>query len=95
MVSDPVGHGLSNSDSPPRALTFTVDPCNLRTMNTETRVKREVVKRVKTTVEFPEELWKAAKVLAVEERRSFQDVVAAALEEYLKRRKKGGKKNGS
>jgi predicted transcriptional regulator len=51
-----------------------------------------VVKRVKTTVEIPEEVWKAAKVLAVEERRSFQEVVTAALEEYLQRRKKGGKK---
>jgi hypothetical protein len=47
--------------------------------------------RVKTTVEIPEEVWKAAKVLAVEERSSFQEVVAAALREYLKRRKKGGK----
>jgi hypothetical protein len=64
-------------------------------VNTVEQKKGEVVKRVKTTVEFPEDLWKAAKVLAVEERRSFQDVVAAALDEYLKRRKKGGKKNGS
>lgn len=62
-------------------------------MNTDTRGREGAVKRVKTTVEFPEELWKAAKVLAVEERRSFQEVVTAALEDYLKRRKKGGKKN--
>ena len=51
------------------------------------------MKRVKTTVEIPEDLWKGAKMLAVEERRSFQEIVTAALEEYLQRRKKGGKKS--
>jgi hypothetical protein len=54
---------------------------------------KEVIDRVKTTVEIPEDVWKAAKFLAVEERTSFQDIVAAALRDYLRRRKKGGKKD--
>jgi hypothetical protein len=47
----------------------------------------------RTTIQLPEDLWKAAKFLAVEERTNFQDVVAAALREYLKRKKRIGKKS--
>lgn len=47
---------------------------------------------MRTTIQLPEDLWKAAKFLAVEERTNFQDVVAAALRDYLKRRKKGGRR---
>jgi hypothetical protein len=50
------------------------------------------VRITRTTIQLPEDLWKAAKFLAVEERTNFQDVVAAALRDYLKRRKKGGKR---
>jgi metal-responsive CopG/Arc/MetJ family transcriptional regulator len=53
------------------------------------------VRITRTTIQLPEDLWKAVKFLAVEERTNFQDVVAAALREYLKRRKKGGKRHES
>lgn len=38
---------------------------------------------VKTSLELPEDLWKAAKVRAVEQRVDFRSVIIAALEEYL------------
>ncbi len=44
---------------------------------------------VKTTLRLPEAVWKAARVRAIEERRSFQDVLAAALTRYLKTPLKG------
>ena len=49
---------------------------------------------VKTSIEIPEDVWRAAKIRAMDERKNFQDLVAAALREYLKRPKKGGKKDG-
>lgn len=49
---------------------------------------------VKTSVEIPEELWTAAKIRAVHDRSNLQDVIAAALREYLRLTRKGGKKNG-
>lgn len=49
---------------------------------------------VKTTLRVPESIWKAARVRALDEHRSFQDVLADALAMYLKtpikRREKGG-----
>lgn len=54
----------------------------------------EGVRTVKTSIEIPEEIWRAAKIRAMDERKNFQDLVAAALREYLKRPKKGGKKDG-
>lgn len=46
---------------------------------------------VKTTVELPEDLWRAAKIRAMDERSDFRSVVIAALDAYLKARpKKGG-----
>jgi hypothetical protein len=46
-------------------------------------MKKEAV--VKTTVELPESLWRAAKIKAVEERTDFKRVFIAALEAYLKK----------
>lgn len=46
---------------------------------------------VKTTLRVPEPIWKAARVRALEERRSFQDVLADALKLYLKAPLKLGK----
>lgn len=50
---------------------------------------------VKTTLRVPEPIWKAARVRALDERRSFQDVLADALAVYLKTPiKKRGKEGG-
>jgi hypothetical protein len=47
---------------------------------------------VKTTVALPEEIWRAAKVRAMDERSDLRSVVVAALEAYLKpRRREGGR----
>ncbi len=51
----------------------------------------EGVKTMRTSIEIPEDLWTAAKVRAVHEKINLQDVIAAALREYLKKAKKGGK----
>lgn len=53
----------------------------------------EGVNTVRTSIEIPEDLWTAAKVRAVHDKTNLQDVIAAALRDYLKRSKKGGKKN--
>lgn len=45
---------------------------------------------VKTSVWLPEALWKRAKVAAVEERLDLRDVIIAALEAFLAK-KKGGR----
>jgi hypothetical protein len=39
---------------------------------------------IKTTVELPEELWRAAKIQAVNERQDLRSVLIAALQQYLK-----------
>jgi hypothetical protein len=54
----------------------------------------EGVRTMRTSIEIPEDVWRAAKIRAMDERKNFQDLVAAALREYLKRSKKGGKKDG-
>lgn len=46
---------------------------------------------MKTSIEIPEDVWRAAKIRAMDEKRNFQDVVTEALREYLKKQKKGGK----
>lgn len=51
----------------------------------------EGVSTVKTSIEIPEELWTQAKIRAVHDKTNLQDVIAAALREYLKKAKKGGK----
>jgi hypothetical protein len=53
----------------------------------------EGVHTIKTSVEIPEELWAAAKIRAVHEKSNLQDVIAAALRQYLRAPKKGGKKD--
>ena len=45
-------------------------------------------KLIKTSVAFPESLWKEGRKRAIDEDRDFQDLVADALREYLRR--KGG-----
>ena len=44
---------------------------------------------VKTTVELPEELWRAAKIRAMDERSDLRSVLIAALATYLKPSRKG------
>ncbi len=48
---------------------------------------------VKTTIDLPESLWRAAKIRAMDERTDLRRVVIAALEGYLKTkpRKEGGR----
>jgi hypothetical protein len=46
------------------------------------------VRTVKTSIEIPEDLWKAAKIRAIGEKKNFQDIVAMALRELLKRQRK-------
>lgn len=48
---------------------------------------------MKTSIEIPEDVWRAAKIRALDERKNFQDIVAEALREFLKRPKKGGGKD--
>ena len=44
--------------------------------------------RVKTSLQVPEDLWKAIKIRAAEERTDFRSIVIAALEAYVKLRQK-------
>ena len=43
-------------------------------------------KLVKTSVAFPEALWKEGRKRAIDEDRDFQDVVTHALRDYLRRK---------
>jgi len=47
------------------------------------------VEAVKTTMVLPEDLWRAAKIRAINEGIDLNQVVIAALESYLKRTRKG------
>lgn len=47
------------------------------------------LKRVRTTLNLPEDLWKAVKICAIERGINAQDLVALALQQFLK---KGGAK---
>jgi hypothetical protein len=50
---------------------------------------------VKTSITLPRELWRAAHVRALDESRDLQDVIAAALEAYIKtplKSREGGKR---
>ncbi len=47
---------------------------------------------MKTSLTLPEEVWKAAKIRAVQEGRNLQEVVAEALRLYLKTKGKEDKK---
>ena len=44
----------------------------------------------KTNLGLPRRLWEAAKVSAMKENRTMQELVAEALEEYLRNVRKGG-----
>jgi hypothetical protein len=50
---------------------------------------------VKTSVDIPDALWKAAKILAVEESKDLRDVIIEALQQHLNKKAKvrdrGGK----
>ncbi len=46
---------------------------------------------MKTTVDLPEDLWRRAKVRAVDERTDLRRVVISALEAYLRPGKREGK----
>ncbi len=53
--------------------------------------REKAEKVVKTTVDLPEDLWKAAKIRAMDERTDLRSVIIAALEQHLKTKpKKGG-----
>lgn len=43
---------------------------------------------IKTTVDLPEDLWRAAKIRAMEERTDLRSVIITALEAYLKGKSK-------
>lgn len=43
---------------------------------------------MKTSVDIPDDLWKAAKILAVEERKDLRDIIVEALKEYLRKKRK-------
>jgi hypothetical protein len=45
----------------------------------------------KTALGLPRRLWEAAKVQAMKENRTLQELIAEALEEYLRKGKKVGK----
>ncbi len=47
-------------------------------------------KMVKTSIGFPESLWKDGRKRAIDEGRDFQDIIGDALRDYLRR--KGGAK---
>ncbi len=51
------------------------------------------VKTIKTSIEIPEEVWRAAKIRAMDEKKNFQDIVAEALREFLRKPRKGGGKD--
>ncbi len=54
-------------------------------------MKRKEGRTVKTTVDLPEILWRAAKIRAMDERKDLRQVVISALEQYLQMKpKKGG-----
>ena len=46
---------------------------------------------VRTTLELPEDLWRAAKMKALEDRSDLRTVIMAALERYLREQAKRGK----
>ncbi|MDE3155247.1 MAG: hypothetical protein KGN76_09095 [Acidobacteriota bacterium] len=60
----------------------------MKARESEIREVRPAAKAtVKTTVELPEDLWRAAKIRAMDERSDLRSVLIAALAAYLKPRK--------
>ena len=43
---------------------------------------------MKTSVDIPDDLWKAAKILAVEESKDLRDIIIEALQEHLGKKAK-------
>ena len=52
--------------------------------------KKPTEESVKTTIRLSRAVWHAARVRALEERMDFQDLVAAAIQAYLKKPSKEG-----
>jgi hypothetical protein len=48
-------------------------------------MKRKEAGTVKTTVELPEELWRKAKIKAMDDRSDLRSVIIAALESHLRK----------
>ena len=46
----------------------------------------------KTAFGLPRRIWEAGKIQAMKENRTFQELVAEAIEDYLRKAKKGGKR---
>ncbi len=46
---------------------------------------------MKTSVDIPDDLWKSAKILAVEESKDLRDVIVEALQEHLGKKAKAKK----
>jgi hypothetical protein len=53
-------------------------------MSTKPRKEKAMVKRVKTSMALPAELWTAARIRALQDGIDAQDLVARALAAYLK-----------
>ena len=49
---------------------------------------------MKTSVDIPNDLWKSAKILAVEENKDLRDVIIEALQEHLSKKTKAKNKGG-
>jgi predicted transcriptional regulator len=56
-----------------------------------TKSQREAEAVSKTTIRLPDKLLERAKIHAVKERRTLQDVIADALEAYLKASRESGR----
>ena len=65
---------------------FTTCRCAVRldTLQPVVAARRTDSDTVKTTVELPGELWRAAKIRAMDERADLRTVLIRALEEYLR-----------
>jgi len=53
-------------------------------MSTKPRKEKPMVKRVKTSMALPADLWTAARIRALQDGIDAQDLVAKAIEAYLK-----------
>ena len=49
---------------------------------------------MKTSVDIPDALWKAAKILAVEESKDLRDVIIEALQQHLSKKTKARDRGG-
>jgi hypothetical protein len=64
-------------------------------LQTAVAAKRADSDTVKTTVELPGELWRAAKIRAMDERADLRTILIRALEAYLGNRDAGTSRTGS